>query len=173
MLRLRPFVPDDAKTIVSWITDERMFYEWTADRYNRYPIGPEDVLAQYGPFLAAGAFFPMTAEDEDGPAGHLILRWLDEEKTDLRFGFIIVDPARRGRGYGREMLRLAQIFAFDVLQARRVSLGVFAQNLPAVHCYRAAGFRETGQEPEIFEVMGEQWKCVEMELPAPAGSPDR
>ena len=170
MLRLRPFVPADASAVVGWITDERMFREWSADRYDHYPITEDDILAQYGPFAGTGAFFPMTAEDETGPAGHLILRWLDDARTDLRFGFIIVDPAKRGKGYGREMLRLAQIFAFDVLKAARVSLGVFAQNLPAVHCYRAAGFREADAEPEIFAILGERWTCVEMEITKAGGA---
>ena len=30
MLRLRPYNKNDAKTIMSWIKDEKSFYKWTA-----------------------------------------------------------------------------------------------------------------------------------------------
>ena len=40
----------------------------------------------------------MTAFDENGVVGHLIMRFIDEEKSILRFGFIIVDNKKRGMG---------------------------------------------------------------------------
>lgn len=40
------------------------------------------------------SFFPMTAFDESGIVGHLIMRFTDENKNELRFGFIIVDDKK-------------------------------------------------------------------------------
>ena len=43
--------------------------------------------------------------------------------------------------------------------------GVFADNLPALRCYRSAGFREIPTDkPEIFHILDEDWPCLEMEL---------
>ena len=82
----------------------------------------------------------------------------------LRFGFVIVDVNRRGEGYGREMLSLALQYAALILKAEKVTLGVFENNPAAYHCYRAAGFQDVPTEQaEYYHVLGENWKCLEME----------
>ena len=107
----------------------------------------------------------MTAFDESGPMGHLILRFTDESKSTLRFGFVIVDDRKRGRGYGREMLSLALRFAFEILRVERVILGVFENNLAAYRCYRAACFQDAPLDPpEQYRIFGETWRCLELKL---------
>lgn len=95
--------------------------------------------------------------------GHLILRYTDTEKKVIRFGFVIVDDAKRGKGYGRKMLALAMKYAFDIFGAGKITLGVFDNNKPAYCCYKAAGVRETGEE-SFCELNGERWRIVEMEI---------
>ena len=164
MLRLRSYKRDDARVIVSWIGDEFAFRQWSANRYERWPVTAADVNANYDACTAGGRFFALTAEDEKGAAGHLTMRWIDEQKTILRFGFIIVDSERRGQGLGRAILRLALRHAFDVLKAKKVTLAVFENNEPAVRCYQAAGFKDVPCEtPESYRILGEVWTCREME----------
>ena len=62
------------------------------------------------------------------------------------------------------MLRLALKYAFDILKAQKVTLGVFENNLSALRCYKSVGFVEVGAES--FEIMGEEWKCMELEIGA-------
>ena len=165
MLRLRPYKACDAETIVSWTGDEVAFRKWCADRFESYPITAEDLNRHYDAMAGSDSFYEMTAFDGTGPVGHLILRFTDEAKTVLRFGFVIVDPAKRGKGYGREMLRLAIRYAFDILGAERITLGAFENNEPAYRCYRAAGFRDvTPEEPETYAILGEKWKCLELAM---------
>ena len=169
MLRLRPWREEDAGAVVSWIGNEFAFRQWCADRYDHYPVTAEDVCAQYR--AQAGAdFYPMTAFDESGIVGHMILRFTDSAKTVLRFGFVIVDSRKRGRGYGREMLRLALIMAFEVLKAETVTLGVFENNPGAYRCYRAAGFEDTGERKRC-RILGREWICREMAVRAPSALP--
>ncbi len=164
MLRLRPYKNCDADIIASWIKNEYAFRQWCADRYDRYPISGADINAHYAEFADADWFYPMTAFDETGVVGHLIMRFTDEEKRILRFGFVIVDVNRRGEGYGREMLSLALQYAALILKAEKVTLGVFENNPAAYHCYRAAGFQDVPTEQaEYYHVLGENWKCLEME----------
>ncbi len=171
MLRLRPYKACDADAIVSWVGDERAFRQWSADRFEAYPITGADLNRHYGALAFSDSFYEFTAFDEAGPAGHLILRFTDEKKTILRFGFVIVDPEKRGRGYGREMLALAARYAFDILKADSITLGVFENNEPARRCYRAAGFREAPrQEPAYYAILGERWKCLEMQMDKPGAA---
>ena len=162
MLRLRPYKSSDAEVIVSWIKDEYAFRQWCADRYDHYPIAASDINAQYNSYSEYDWFYPMTAFDESGVVGHMIMRFTDDAKSVLRFGFIIVDAAKRGHGYGKEMLRLALKFAFEILKASMVTLGVFENNPAAYHCYRSAGFREAQTNPGHYRVFGEDWKCLDM-----------
>lgn len=163
MLRLRPYKACDAKTIVSWIKDETAFRKWSADRFERYPITEEDLNAHYDEFAYADNFFEMTAFDETGIVGHLIMRYTDEEKKVIRFGFVIVDDAKRGKGYGKQMLQLAIKYAFDLLRVEKITLGVFENNDPAYYCYRSVGFQEIGTVVG-YTIANEVWKCKELEL---------
>ena len=168
-LRLRPYKECDAKEIISWIKDEISFRKWCSDRYESFPITETDMNRKYldcnGDCSDRENFYPMTAFDESGVAGHLIMRFTDEEKRILRFGFVIVDDAKRGRGYGKQMLLLALKYAFDILKAAKVTLGVFENNEAAYYCYKAAGFKEvTSEKEEYYNILGQKWKCIEMEI---------
>ncbi|MCR5599246.1 MAG: GNAT family N-acetyltransferase [Ruminococcus sp.] len=163
MLTLREFRPDDAASILSWINNERELRMWSADRFGDYPVSPENLVDHYKKCSSSGTFFPLTAADEHGNVlGHLILRYTDENKNEVRFGFVIVDRSARGRGVGRAMLELAKSYAIDVLHAEKLSLGVFKNNLSARKCYKAAGFCELDEGGETYNVFGEKWKCIEI-----------
>lgn len=168
MLRLRPYKPCDAETVISWIKDESAFRRWSTDRYEFYPITAADMNSKYmecnGDCTESDNFYPMTAFDESGIVGHLIMRFTDEAKTTLRFGFVIVDDSKRGMGYGKEMLRLALKYAFEILMVKKVTLGVLENNPSAYFCYKAAGFKEIHEDnPEYYFLMGEKIKCIELE----------
>lgn len=165
MLRLRPYKRCDAKYIVGWAKDEYAFRQWTADRYDKYPINADDMNAHYDTLAESDAFFQMTAFDETGVVGHLIMRFTDEKQEVLRLGFVIVDDEKRGLGYGKEMLRLSIEYAFQILKVRKITIGVFENNEPAYYCYKVVGFKDVPQEEyEYYNVLGESWKCVELEI---------
>lgn len=165
MLRLRPYKNCDAKYICSWIKDEVTFHRWCADRYEKYPITEKDINDKYAACADSDNFFEMTAFDESGAVGHLIMRFTDDNKEILRFGFVIVDDSKRGKGYGKEMLRLALEYAFTILKVKKVTIGVFENNPSAYYCYKSVGFEDAVQaEDEYFHIMGEDWKCLELEI---------
>lgn len=163
-LRLRPYKNCDAKYIVSWIHDEISFRKWCADRYECYPITEQDMNKQYMDLIDSDSFYPMTAFDDSGVVGHLTMRFVDEEKQILRFGFIIVDDTKCGKGYGKEMLLLAKKYAFEILKVKKVTLGVFENNPSAYYCYKAAGFKEMSLDKEYYyDILGEKWRDIELE----------
>ncbi len=158
MLRLRPYNKNDAKIILSWIKDERSFYMWNAGVLGAYPLTEER-------FNAVAELMAFTAIDDDEIVGFFTLRRPSESFDELRFGFVIIDPARRGEGLGKGMLSLGLVYAKQVFGAKKASLGVFENNKPAYHCYRAVGFRESDHyEKEKYRIIGEEWNCLELEL---------
>ena len=46
-LRLRPYKSCDAKKIVTWCKDEFVFRQWSADRWESYPLTPEAMNKKY------------------------------------------------------------------------------------------------------------------------------
>ena len=164
MMRFRPFENRDAAVILGWIKDEETFRKWCADRYPQYPAAPEQMIAAYRDNGDANPVYPMTAVDETGVAGHMILRYTDDDRRVVRFGFVVVDDKRRGRGLGGQMLSLATEYAARFLGAEKITLGVFENNPGAFRCYQAAGFtvQKTNAE-KCYHVMGQDWKCIEME----------
>lgn len=162
MLKIRPYRPEDADTILGWIADETAFRKWSADRFDHYPLKPEELSSHYAAQSENETFFPICIEKESSLIGHLIMRYPGEDKTVLRFGFVILDPALRGKGYGKEMIRTALQYAFTVMDASSVTIGVFENNPAALHCYLGAGFSECG-EPEYYTIGDQLWKCIELE----------
>ena len=166
-MRLRPYKEADGKTIESWIKDERTLRLWSSDRFGDFPVTAESINHKYlecnGDCEEPDNFYPIMAIENCKPVGHMILRYTDSDT--LRFGFIIVDDCLRGNGYGTKMLKLAQEYAFRFLGAKRITLGVFDNNPGAYHCYKAAGFQEITMDKDIiFEMFGEKWKIIEMEM---------
>lgn len=163
-LRIRPYKPGDASVISRWILSEKSFYQWSADRLNNYPPTADKLNAYYNSFADDDRFFQLTAIDEHfNPVAHMMMRYTTEDITKLRFGFIVVSDEYRGRGYGRKFLSLALEYAFDILKAEEVSLGVFANNPAARKCYAAVGFTEsTDVKPVLYSINGEKWECIEL-----------
>lgn len=165
MIRLRPYKACDAEHIVKWIKDEVSFRKWCADRYDKFPITADDMNKHYNDFAYADNFYEMTAFDETGVVGYLIMRFTDEEKKTLRFGFVIVNDTKRGMGYGKEMLKLAIKYAFDILKVEKITLGVFENNESAYYCYKSVGFKDVQlNETEFYHIFNEDWKCLELEI---------
>ena len=164
MLRLRPYKKCDAKQIVSWISDERIFRLWCIDRYKNYPITADDMNEYYENTAFEDNFYPMTAFDETGTVGHLLMSFTDEDKKVLRFGFVIIDSTVRKKGCGQEMMRLALKYAFEILKAERVTIGVVDNNLAAYNCYIKAGFMPAANiEAQHYDFHGEKWCIKELE----------
>lgn len=158
VLRLRPYDTNDAETILSWSKDERAFYKWSAGILGDYPISKE----QLGFVNNLMAF---TAIDDDELVGFFTMRRPSENIDELRFGFVIVDLEKRGKGYGKRMLQLGIKYAKEILGANKISLGVFENNESAYHCYKAVGFKDVAlEEIETYTILGEEWKCLELEM---------
>ena len=168
MLGLRPFKKCDAEKIASWCKDENVYKLWGGEMFGSYPLSSSDVVDMYvtrNGMCEEDNFYPMTAFDDDGPIGHLIMRYLRGDRKFIRFGWIIVNDRMRGKGYGKKMIRLAFKYAFEILQAEKVCLGVFENNPSAYYCYKAAGFRpSTDLEDSYMDVGDEKWKVIELEI---------
>ena len=162
---LRPYKAIDAEAVASWIKDEKTLRLWSSDRFGSYPVTAGDINRKYidcnGDCEEPDNFYPLTAVINGKAVGSMIIRYVGD--STLRFGFVIVDDSIRGKGIGKKMILLAEKYAFDILGAKRITMGAFDNNPGALYCYKAAGFKETGKVIPI-DILDEQWKDIEMEM---------
>ena len=162
-MRIRPYKPCDAEKIAGWLTDEKIFNMWCAGRY-AFPMTGEQLNERYDSSRENPCEFMFTAIEDDGtPVGYFLLRNADWEAQSVHIGFIVIDSARRGKGFGKQLITLAKKFCFEILGMKRITLGVFHINPRAIDCYESAGFSAYGTEDETFTFNGREWKVIEME----------
>lgn len=170
MLRLRPYKKDDADRIMSWCRDERTFLLWGGDHFGSYPVPGSVMHDKYtnnnGDCEEPDNFYPLTAVDENNEAvGHFIIRYIYGDPRILRFGWVILDDSKRGQGLGKEMLTLGLHYAFDIMKAKKVTIGVFENNAPALYCYLSTGFHTYINDHDFYlNVLGEEVKVIELEI---------
>lgn len=163
-LTLRPYQPLDAAVITSWLKSKYLMRQWCADRYESYPVTPEDMNAYHARYIDGQRSRSLTMTDGNDIVGYITLRTPADDSTEQRLGFVIVDDSKRGCGLGKSLVSMAIKYAFEELGATKVSLGVFDNNPSAIHCYEAAGFHRVSlPETENYECLGETWNCIEME----------
>ncbi len=136
MLLLRPLAPDEHAVVAAWAMAEG----WPG-RSKLVALTPEEfsliaALPGHASFAMSEAGGPVLGFGQvwTSPAGVVSL---------VR---IIVDPALRGRGLGRELSALLLQQALRIAGGGRVKLRVRRDNTPALSIYSALGFRVLDDE---------------------------
>jgi diamine N-acetyltransferase len=75
--------------------------------------------------------------------GFTILAGLENPNKAMEFRRLVI--CDKGRGYGRQCLRLVKAYCFDTLHFHRLWLDVFENNEKALHLYTSEGFRIDGR----------------------------
>lgn len=60
-LKLRPYKKCDAEYIVKWISNEKLFYQWSAGMIGKYPMTAQDLNQHYGKMKDNADFWQMSA----------------------------------------------------------------------------------------------------------------
>lgn len=164
MIRLRPYKKSDAQYLIQWFSNEYEFQKWSAQKFE-YPLTTEQLDRFYNSCEEDEHVWSMTALDENGiVTGHIFMRKANYERNSIHFGFIIIDPKQRGKGYGKEMLSTALSYAFDILGVKKVTLGVFDNNPAAHKCYQSCGFRDVEYNEKYISFQGEDWGIYDMAI---------
>jgi ribosomal protein S18 acetylase RimI-like enzyme len=131
-LVLAPFAPADAMAVLSWLTSEEEADAWAAVGGRRR--GPE----LFARWHADPDVWPYSAH-ADGLLCAYGEVWYDREEGEAELARVLVDPAYRGRGIGKQLVTSL------AAEARRAGFGeiwlrVLPSNEAAIACYTSAGF---------------------------------
>ena len=161
-MRIRPYIPKkDYEHISIWIDSERTHAFWCADLLP-YPMTSKsfhDFLEKNSMDWADSAY---VATENSGQAAGFFCYSVNTEDNIGFLKFIIVDKAKRGKGYGKEMLNLALQYAFQITGAKAVQLNVFNENILAKQCYEEVGFIERKIDKDVFTYKDELWSRCNM-----------
>ena len=166
-MRLRPFISSlDFDEIKNWMPDERTHAMWCANII-KYPIKKsnfENVMAEIAERFKDTPF--VATDDEDNLIGFFCYS-LNLENNEGMLKFVMINPKLRGKGFGKQMIKLALEYAFKITGADSVQLNVFAENTGAKKCYEGAGFSERTHTPGAFTYKNEVWGRCNMVFQKP------
>lgn len=159
LLELRPFEQLFGPTVAGWVRDEAELF-WLA------PSTPPPLTAPkvVGWVKPGGRPLLLFREGETLPGGYGELNPLRGSTSRLWVGHVVLAPELRGQGLGKKFARLLVGEGFIDPQVERLVMVVFPENLPALHCYRAAGFRVTVRERHRFQPRGPEHVMLRLEI---------
>lgn len=156
-MKIRPFILNrDFDKIKNWITDERTHAMWCANRFE-YPLNKVNFTAIMTEIWKEYGDIPHVAVDDSDEIIGFFCYSLNPDTNEGMLKFIMVDPAQRGKGIGKTMIRLALEYAFDITKADAVHLNVFTENARAKKCYESVGFAERYTDADVFAYKDELW----------------
>ncbi len=156
-MRIRPYIEcKDYDEIKNWISDERMHAMWCANLI-QYPIAKENFDKIMREAAERFGDSPYVATTEDGMLIGFFCYSANLETNEGMFKFVMINPAYRGKGFGKNMLQLAIKYAFEITNVDAVHLNVFPENVQAKKCYEAVGFTERKTDKDAFTYKNESW----------------
>lgn len=125
-------MPDDLDAVLAMEADEynsRYVFSWSREKHQEAIDSPHYLhLALRG--------------DGDGLLGYMILFRTEPPDNIIEFMRLVIGP--KGKGYGREAIRLLKKLTFEVLKCHRLWLDVYEDNSSAIKLYLDEGFVQEG-----------------------------
>lgn len=145
---LREYSWDDQMEMRLWATDPETT-KWLGQVYLR-PQTFEQTQSYLRSVLegnAGGLNFAIADPATDRYVGQINLFKMDTQARHAEMA-IVLCPDSQKMGIGREAVSMLLRCAFETWNLNRVYLHVDADNLKAIACYKACGFREEGRMRE-------------------------
>jgi RimJ/RimL family protein N-acetyltransferase len=154
-IELHPFSRSDFKELISWVRTPEEVFLWSATTFT-FPLDKNQLEKHYEEAQKTNTRLMYTAVDgrTKEHIGHIELTRIDQEKRKASIAYVLVDPAKRGLGYGEGLVQSILLECFQRMKIVKVDLFVFEFNRVAIHCYQKAGF-------EIEEVIEDRIKLRE------------
>jgi RimJ/RimL family protein N-acetyltransferase len=152
---LHPFSRSDFRELISWVRTPDELFIWSATTFT-FPLDESQLEKHYREAQESNTRLTYTAVDLQTKEhiGHIELTRIDRENGKASIAYVLVDPDKRGQGYGKGIMQSILNECFQQMKMSKVDLFVFDFNTVAIHCYQKAGFK-------IEEVIGDKIKLNE------------
>lgn len=161
-MRIRPYIESrDYKYIEKWVGDEKIHALWCANLVP-YPVTKENLHAFLEKTAIEWTDSAYVATETNGKVVGFFCYSVNVDNNNGFLKLVIIDHNLRGKGYGKEMLKLALQYAFEITGVKLVQLNVFDNNAAAKHCYEKVGFIEESITKNVFTYKDELWDRCHM-----------
>lgn len=156
-IRLTAIREDDIVTITAWYQDS--YFLRLYDSMPAYPKTEKQIQERIKESQEDDNtfIFAIRSRHDDKIVGLLELDGISWPHGTSFLSIGIGEESNRGRGYGKEAMRLALRFAFDELNLYHLSLTVFSYNEAAIALYEQLGFRREGTFREHLRRDGQRY----------------
>ena len=156
-MRIRPYIEcRDYDEIKNWITEERAHAMWCANLI-KFPMEKENFAKVMQDAAERYGDSPYVATSDEGELIGFFCYSVNLDTNEGMLKFVMNNPQYRGKGYGKEMIRLAVKYAFEITNVQAVQLNVFPENERAKKCYESVGFTERKTDLNAFPYKDESW----------------
>ena len=80
------------------------------------------------------------------------------------FGIVIGDSDYRGKGYGKDAIKLLLDFGFNILNYHNIMLMVYPYNEGVISLYKKLGFKEIGRRRESKHIGDKRYDIIFMDM---------
>ena len=166
MIKLQPFEKSDYARLMGEICDARFLLQWAGPKYG-YPLDEAQLNETMALTRGEKPLFKVFKAHAKNPAetvGHIQLMTIDYVAKTCALGRVLIYKKHRGQGFGKAMVQAAAAFAFEYLNLKGVTLGVFDFNTPAIATYKKIGFFEYEFVKGARQFQDESWNIIRMKL---------
>ena len=96
--------------------------------------------------------------------GNVSLFDINQIHRTALMGVFIGDEENRGKGMGKESIKLILEYGFKILNLNNVMLNVFSFNEKAIEAYKSVGFKEIGKRREAHFINGQYFDEIYMDI---------
>jgi RimJ/RimL family protein N-acetyltransferase len=167
MFELQKFEKSDFDRLISWMPDEQFLIQ-TCGPLFKWPLDSEQLerhLKDAEGEKPTVYTFKVVHVQSNKIIGHVEIIWIDYEKSNGMLGPILIgDPKLRGKGYGREVAKLAVEFGFNNIGLNEIYLWVFEFNIAAIRCYEKIGFKKYDLKKSALTLGNKSCSSMKMKL---------
>ncbi len=157
---LIPFSHQDYSLLVGWIPNEEFNLLWGGPLY-KWPITVDQIACQQRR-EEISSFLLVDAVEK---VGFIEISKVSESVFHL-CRVLIAKETDRGKGYGRQLVKLAVEYAKTHYGAKELTLNVFEHNERAIRCYQSLGFLVLSRKEKARQFKDRWWSvlCMKIEL---------
>lgn len=163
LIRLQPMEAKDWTRLVQWTDSPEFLLQWAGPKF-RFPLDEAQLLRHVEEEGVFRRNFKVVLPDDAEMVGHVELNQIDLQNRSATVSRVLLDPHRRGGGWGQAMVGEVVRIAFEELHLHRLDLYVFDFNCSAIACYEKVGFRREGMLRHARKVGKEYWNLCVMGL---------
>ena len=164
--KIKELTIDYVDDMLKWHNDERLYDSLFGEcNHPSYNV-EKDWVIEYVINHNNECFRGIVFDERDAPigAGYLFGNDVNGEKI-VHLHIFIGEESSRGKGYGKDAMMLLILYAFSQMNASKIVLSVFKDNIPAVNLYEKCGFKITKENNHYVFKKNKGWKDVyEMSL---------